>query len=1002
MANGKPEQTTGVWLRLRRRWKWAAAGLLALLVYTLVGFYVVPGIIEGQIRSRAKTDLHREASVAAVRFNPFTLAATIERLRLSDRDGVDLLTFDLLHIDLQVSGLFRRALRFREIRIDRPVATARILADGTPSIADLMQSEPAAAREPFQLPRLIVDRFTVNRGIVRFEDAARRPVYETRFEPLSLDVTDLITIPKEGGAHHITVGVGDGAELRWSGQQTVEPLSFTGRLEVVGLDLHRVWDYAGQDQQVDVAAGKADFSLPYAISRGGDRQMTATLDGATARVRGVTVRPRDGNEDWLTVPELSVEGVKAVWPASRLDVERVRIVRPHALTRVEKEGTLNWARAFPASDRPPTSSDASPWTFRLASIEIDEGGVAFEDESTDPMVRLELAGIAARATGVSSDVASPVPVALQSRIGERGTIEIGGTIAPSPLAANVTLTASGLDLAPLRPYIRTAPGARINAGTAALQAEVMATGDTPTVRVSARGTVDGAELRDLQGERVMAWRRMGVDGLTLEHPEDRLRVRKVTLEQPFAKILIDRDGNLNLTSLVQAPSTPAKAAAPATDAGQGRTFEVNVVEIKDASAEFSDESLPLPFKTQIHSARGTIKDISSFAAAPATLAIEGRVDQTGYVKSDGTLRTSDPMASSEVTVEFRSIDMPGLTPYFADFAGYAVRSGVLDLDVRYLVKERRLVGSHKVIARDLVLGNRVDGTKDAPFPVRLAIALLKDKEGRINLEVPVEGTVDSPEFAYRKVFWSAVRTILANAATAPFRALGRMFGRDEDDLELVEFDPGRSDLLPADRALLARLAEQIGPRADLTLTVEGRFDPAVDTPALKRAKLEQLIEARRQSAAQAAAAAGGSTLETILESLYVEQFSADALQAERQKFTTAPSLPAVPPAPATAPGGASPATPPAQAAAAFDAAAFYESLRAKLLDAQPVGPADLASLATARATSITASLTGSTSAVDASRVTVLQPTQAKRQKRGSQRVASEMNLSADPSEGNDR
>jgi hypothetical protein len=353
------------------------------------------------------------------------------------------------------------------------------------------------------------------------------------------------------------------------------------------------------------------------------------------------------------------------------------------------------------------------------------------------------------------------------------------------------------------------------------------------------------------------------------------------------------------------------------------------------------------------------------------------------------------MASSQVGVEFRSIEMAGLTPYFADFAGYAVRAGIMDLDVQYVVMDRRLLGSHKVVAKDLVLGDKVDGAKGAPFPVRLAIALLKDREGRINLDVPVEGTVDSPEFAYRKVFWSAVRTIFANAATAPFRALGRAFGRDEEDLELVEFDAGRSELLPADQSTLTRLADQIGPKSDLTLTVEGRFDTAVDTPALKRAKLEQLIESRRQSATTVAAAAGTSTLETILERLFVERFSADALQAERQRFTQS----AAPPAPPTsaAPG----ATDPASAAPSFDAAGFYESLRARLLDAQPVSGEDLSSLASARSSSIVAALTSS-GAIDAARIKVLQPVAAKRQKKGSARVASEMNLSADPVTGSDR
>lgn len=971
------------------RWLWLWGGLALFVLYTLFGFFVVPRIIASQIRSQARTSLQREASTRSVRFNPFTLTTAIEGLELSDRDGADLLTVDLFRANLEISGILRRAVRFKDVRIERPFAAARILADGKPSVADLFEPADEEDSEPFTLPRLIIDRLVLAEGVVDFTDAAREPAYESRFEPLNLDITDLTTIPDEGGAHTITIGVGE-TELRWKGQQTVEPLSFTGRLEVAGLDLQRVWSYAGSGQAFDIAGGRADVTLPYAVKRGDDRQIHATLDGASATVRSLAVRPRDEDMDWLTVPELQVANIEVAWPASRVDVERVQVTNPRVVARIEQDGALNWSRMQPQETATAEPGGSDQWTYRLASLEIDGGGVSFEDLSADPGVNLEIADIAARVERISSDMAAPIPFTTKARVAEQGAIDAVGTIAPSPLAASVKLTTSGIDLVPLRPYIKTAPGARIGAGTAALQAQITVSGSEPTLSLSANGAVDNVELHDLRGERVVAWQHLAIDGLTLEQPPDRLRVKKLTFDQAFAAILIDREGNLNLTALATAPP----GATQSEGSTSSRTVEVGVVEFRNATADFADDSLPLPFRAKIHSANGTIRDISSFASAPATLAVEGRVDETGYVKTDGTLRLSNPMAASEVRVEFRSIEMPGLTPYFADFAGYAVRKGVLDLDVRYTVRDRRLIGNHTVVAKDLVLGDRVETAKAAPLPIRLAIALLKDREGRINLEIPVEGTVDSPDFAYRKVFWSAVRTILANAALAPFRALGRLFGRDEEDLELVEFDPGRSDLLPADQATLTRLAEQIGPRQDLTLTIEGRFDPKADTPALKRAKLEQLIESRRQAASEAAAAAGASTLETILEGLYTEQFSAEALQAERAKFTTAPPAAAPPAAapPASQPAAAAPAEA-APADAAFDAARFYESLRARLLDAQSVTETELSGLATSRATTIASSLTGS-GHVEASRVKVLESAQVKRQKRGSTRIASEMQLSA--------
>ncbi|MGB7220614.1 MAG: DUF748 domain-containing protein, partial [Vicinamibacterales bacterium] len=893
---------------------WAALSIATLLLYTLAGFFLVPRLIRNQIRDQARATLNRDARVQDVRFNPFTLAATITGLTLADRDGTALFAVDLLRADLQVSGLFRRALRFREIRVEHPVVAARILADGKPSIADLMEPKPGPS-VPFQPPRLIVDRLTVNGGVVQFADASRQPTYQFRFEPLNLDVRDLITIPQEEGSHTITIGIGEGAELKWTGQQTVEPLRFSGRFEIVGLDLRRLWDYAGRGQALDLTSGRADVTLPYEISRGADQQIQISLKGAAATIRALSVRPRDEMVEWLSLPELRVQNVNAQWPAARVDVERVQISKPLALVRIERDGELNWARVLPPADPVAPVNAARPVDFRLASFDVEDASVTFEDRSAEPAanggspvntVKLDVTGLTASARGISSNTAAPVPFSAKGRVQEKGTVEVDGTIAPSPLAANVTFGAQALDLLSLGPYItRFVPGGKIGSGTAALQGKIALSTPSgtssakPTLKVTANGSLDDVELRDLKDERVVAWGKLGIDGLTFDDPPNRARVRKVTLDRPFAKILIDQNGRLNLTSLTAGAAPVAGAPVAAASAGApAPALEVVTVEIRDASAEFSDQSILLPFQAQIHSANGTIRDVSSVSAAPATLAIEGRIDQTGYVKADGTLRLADPLASSEIAVAFRSIEMPDLTPYFAEFAGYRVREGALDVDIRYVVKDRRLVGSNKIMARDLALGDKVDSSKAPPLPVRLAIALLKDRDGRINIDVPIEGTVDSPEWSYKKVFWAAVRTIMGNLVKAPFRALGRLFGRDEDDLELVEFDPGRSDLLPAEQATLARLAEQIAPRQDVTLTVEGRFDPEADVAAMKRAKLETLIESRRDAAATAAAATGASTLETILEALFTEQFSAEALQGERARFTTAPATPAPAPAPA--------------------------------------------------------------------------------------------------------
>jgi hypothetical protein len=992
MTDEKPSNLTApraaaVW---RRRIA-IATGVVAL--YALLGFVVVPRVVRSQLVTLAQMQLQRQATVAKVTFNPFTLAATVSGFDLRDRDGAALLSFDRLAVDLELAGVLRRAWRFREIRLDRPRVALRLLADGRPSVADLFEAKPGPA-EPAAggPPRVIVDRLVVDRGAIAVSDASRSPAYATVLEPLSVDLQDLTTIPREKGEHAVTIGIAGGAEIRWTGTQTLEPLRLDGHIEIVDISLPRVWEYAGYGQPLEVARGTAELALSYSVTRGSDGDYHVDLGQGKVAVSGLAVRPRGGNEEWLTLDRLAVSGVQAAWPARRLTADELRLERPHVLARLAADGKLSWLAALPArpATAAPTTAQATahPWSVKLGAVVVEGGSADLEDDSVSPPVRLAVAGAALRVARVSTDLGAPLSVDASLLLPPAGSASVHGSLTPQPLSADLEVTLDKLELPPLRPYIAVLPHATLAGGTAGARGTLALRPAPDGVHFNGAAWLDALELESGAGERWLACAGVRADGIRMTSAPARVRVRSVTVDRGYAKIDIDKQGNLNLTQLLAA--APAEAGrAPA--GGPATPVYVGAVRFRDGEADYTDESLILPFGTRIHAIDGVLTDLATVGAAAATLELEGRVDETGFVKVDGTLRITDPFAASDVGVAFRSIPMKSLTPYTAQFAGYAIKQGSLDLDVHYRIHDRRLLGDHRVVATDLVLGDKVGGTS-AGFAVRLAVALLKDKDGRIDLDVPVEGDLDSPQFAYRKVIWQAVKKILVNLVKAPFRALGKLFGRDEENLELVDFEPGHSELLAAERDKLAQLATELGKRPDLTLEVEGRYDAEVDAEAIRRERVESMIAARRD--AQADAAAGGTgVLDAILEQLYTEQLGADALAVERARFTTAPSSPVESSAGAKKTGKRTHQTAPSPAAAAaFDATGFYDALRAGLVAAQKVELPDLVQLARARGQAIVGGLTAS-GAIDPARVKALDPAPAKRKKSAdSILVASEMTL----------
>ncbi len=961
------------WLRGRRRWVAAAAAAVAL--YALVGFFVVPPVARAEIVKLARTALRREARVERVRFNPFTLAGDVRGLELRDRDGGPLLRVERIGADLQVSGLFRRAWRLRDLEIDGPSIRARVLADGTPALADLFESPPGdeTKRQDSRLPRLIVDRFVLRRGRVEFVDESRAPRFVQTLEPLDLEIRDLTTLPDEEGDHAVTIGLGESSLLRWTGTQTIDPLHLEGRVEITGIPLERVAQYAAPDSPLAVFGGRADVGLAYDVRRADDGSFALAVTDGTLKTEGVSAGPRDRSESWIDVPSAEASGITAAWPERRVDVATVRIADPEVLVRRDDSGALNWTAAFPdrASEASPRTDASRPWSAAIAGVEISGGKVTFDDRAVEPDVTTVLSGLGLRLRGVSTDLSSPVEAGLDVTIDGAGRATVSGEIVPEGPSAGLDVALSDLDLAPLAPYVALLPGASIRSGRAGVRGRLVVSRGSPRLTFEGTASLDALEVAGAGEDRLVAWDRARASGVRAALAPDRLRIAEIGVDGAFLKLRIDREGNVNLSRLGGPDGTVERSTIPPAAASPAFPVEIVKVVLRDATADYTDESLILPFGTRIHALNGDIRDISTTAAAPARLGLEGRVAEAGYVKADGTLRVADPLAATDIGVIFRKISMPELTPYIAQFAGYAVESGVLDVDVRYRVEDRHLVGDHHVVAKDLVLGPKVRGAKGPGFPVRLAIALLKDKDGGIDLDVPIEGTVDSPEFNYRSVFWQAFKKILSNVAKAPFRAIGRLFGADREDLDLVGFAAGSADLPAPERDTLEKLAAELSGRTELSIAIEGRFDPVADAASLRSARLESRIDAKRTPDA---------SLEAILEALYVESFSTERLEDVRRTFTTA-ARPAQP---------AEPSPPPET----FDAPAFYERLRSDLLETEPVTAADLSDLASRRAAAIAAVLTVP-GGIDPARVRIGDAAPVKRKKQGSDLVASQMTMSVE-------
>lgn len=974
----------------------ALAGLV--LGYALFGFLVVPRIIRSQIHKRAALSLHREATVAKVRFNPFTLAARLIRFDLRDRDGTPLVAFDTLLVNLELVSLVDRAWVLKEIRLVRPQISARILTDGKPAIADLFEVPPSANGAPADtapatMPRLKISLLSIVSGGIDFIDDSRSPRYEEQFEDLGLTLEKFSTLPKEQGGHYLTVSFASGAEIKWTGTVSMQPLLLNGRFLLSRLQLPRMARVLGGHLPLTVSQGEGQASFSYEVTQRRDGRFTVTIPDASLNVSDLALRPHDGDSDWVKVPRIEVRGLTVHWPARTASLELLRITQPWVTATRLADSTLNWAPYLPPPGSAPAATapdTATPWTASIATIELDSGTVHLEDRTVTPMVALDLSAIGLRLDTVATDPRTRTGVTASMRLGKGTTFTASGTAVRQPLATDLDIELANLDVALVQPYLGPNPPIIIVGGLAGTRGKVHLRDTRPKLLFEGSAGLDGLVINDSAKAPFLTWKATRVRGIRLTSDPDLLRIRRIEVVQPFARIAISRDQQINLSSLASLRRQPP--AAPDTTAPF--PFEISEIVFKDAEIDYSDESLILPFRTRIHSTEGAIRDVASFGGTPGTLELNGQIDEYGLARANGVLRLSDPYSATSINADFRNVEMPRLTPYTAEFLGYAIREGRLDVDMKYTIQNRQLHAEHHIVVKNLQLGDKMEGGSGPPgFAVKLAVSLLKDRQGNIKLDPLVEGTVDSPEFSYKKIVWQAVKQILGKIATAPFRFLGKLLGIGGDAPELVEFDPGSTVVIPPEREKLDSLAAEMVEKPELTLSIEGRFDSISDQVALREGKLKLQVEAQRDSSAARTQKAdtGTTVMAAILENLYLKAFSRAALDSLRSAFTASAGGP--PPAAPGKPKKESQAPPPPPPATGFNAAGYYDSMRVQLLAAQPVDPAELLQLGRDRGSAIAAVLSANP-ALDSTRVKVADPAPVSKKKAGSSRIASEMSMDA--------
>ena len=464
-----------------------------------------------------------------------------------------------------------------------------------------------------------------------------------------------------------------------------------------------------------------------------------------------------------------------------------------------------------------------------------------KDDGTEKVIKL---GKVSFVGGVQGDPAGELKLKFDVQLGH-GSIAGKGDWQGKTGVALIEGNLKNINLQPLIVLVPTNQALTAKSGVASGDWKVLISKGQWSVKSNLQIDQLAVFEPDVKGELV-GWEQAKIREINLVGHDQKtsLSVQEILLNQPTGRFIFYEDRSTNFGHLLASPkkTNPSKASATKEAIPSGRSnfdFNVNSVTLNGGHIYFTDYSIKPFFQSTVNDLHGTLLGLSNQRKQYSAIALDGRVDQAGELVVRGSMNFSDPLRNNDVSINFRRIPLLSINPYSKTFAGYEILGGTISLNLVYKVTDANLKGSNQIVINRIRLGNEVQNFKGPSLPLKLAISVLEDSDGVIDLNIPVSGNLDNPEFSTSGLVWQAIKTVVSNIVTAPFRALGNLLGIEH--FEGVYFDAGESGLLLSEKDKLQKIAQILQKRPKSQINIIGVYDPDADAIKIAEALIDRRI-----------------------------------------------------------------------------------------------------------------------------------------------------------------
>ena len=862
--------------------KWA---FMLFVLYTLIGFFILPEIIHAVAVKVLSEQLDRKVTIQKVKLNPYMPSVTILGLLILDKDGQPFVSWDRVYVSFRPWSVFTSAWTLGKVEVDKPFLRAQMNKDYTFNFSDLITkfttNAPSAAppKQPSKPPLVRIQQLIITNATMSVADFTERTPFKRIIGPLHLSLKNFGTVPGDNAPYALVGTTDAGENFNWRGSVCLAPLRSEGRLTVNDITLSNFAPIYQDIVQFVIRGGQMGAHAEYRFEWSATNKVAMVTNAAYALRKFRLAQPGSTN-DLIDVFHLAVTGASLDLVGHEAAMGRIFVTGAQANLLRDKNKNINVVEIAQPKQNAANNAGAivlllqsvtntvamlinstNQWNAVIHEVDITNCAIHLVDLANSRPATLDLDQIAFTAKNISNQSNTNLTANASVRWNTNGQIAIDSTACFAPLTADVHLDLQNLNLNTLDPYLESQVNLLIPEASFGMNGDVrVRTPDGKLPKIKFQGDTwlnDFRAVDGTRGEDLLKWSSVRVSGINANLNPLRASIKEIFVGDVNVRAVIETNHTINLlealhpantAGTVQTNAAPvAKNSAASTNNPMASLPPVTIssIVISNAQVNFTDRSLKPNVNVVIEQAGGAITGISSAELQHGDVNLHALVDGVGPAAVTGHINPFSGTETNDIKITLTSMDLLPTSPYSGKFAGYRIARGALYLDLEYHLVGRKLDSKNVITVDQFMFGDKVDSPDATKLPVRLAVDILKDRNGKIILDVPIQGSLDDPKLRIGKVVERVLMNILTKVATSPFSLLGAAFGGGGDELSYQEFAPGNEDLSEAGKKKLDVLVKALYNRPGLQLQISGSVDRASDVDGLQRIAFDKELRTRR-------------------------------------------------------------------------------------------------------------------------------------------------------------